>query len=243
MDDLSVGSEEMLLDVEEDHETEKNEDDEEPTDLDCQMEDEEPQCIKHVYCQKPIIYSSIPTTLQQQHINNQSNPNSGLVALYPFHHVHNGQWLKQTRVQPIPGSPQQYVVPHPAVTGINSPMVPIKWSSTPACLAPLPSPTIVTQPSSIDGMFIRLPDGTRWQCRLCNRIFTSQGSLRAHARIHNNEKPYQCKFCQRTFTQASTLRSHERLHTGEKPYKCDACGKAFTQSAGLRSHKKTHTPH
>ena len=89
------------------------------------------------------------------------------------------------------------------------------------------------------GMFIKLPDG-RWQCVRCNKLFNSQGSLRAHARIHTGERPYQCQYCYRTFCQASTLRSHERLHTGEKPYKCDHCGRAFTQSAGLRSHLKTH---
>ena len=89
------------------------------------------------------------------------------------------------------------------------------------------------------GMFRKTHDN-RWQCIKCMKLFSSQGSLRAHARIHTGERPYQCQYCMRTFCQASTLRSHERLHTGEKPYKCEHCGRAFTQSAGLRSHLKTH---
>lgn len=107
-------------------------------------------------------------------------------------------------------------------------------------LWPLKSISKARSESLLYGMFSRSEDGTRWQCEECKRLFSSQGSLRAHARIHTGERPYQCQYCFRTFCQASTLRSHERLHTGEKPYKCEHCGRAFTQSAGLRSHLKTH---
>ena len=88
-------------------------------------------------------------------------------------------------------------------------------------------------------LFIKMPDGTRWQCKKCKRLYR-QGSMWAHARIHTGERPYQCQYCGRSFCQVSMLGSHERLHTGEKPYKCEHCGRAFTQSAGLRSHFKTH---
>lgn len=140
----------------------------------------------------------------------------------------------------VPWVKHQILPPSAAHRSSNIPS--ITW---PLIRPPPPLPAQVTghhhmhKPTTLD-MFIRGVDGNRWQCQICQKIFTSQGSLRAHARIHTGERPYQCRFCKRTFTQASTLRSHERLHTGERPYKCKHCGKAFTQSAGLRSHLKTH---
>lgn len=192
---------------------------------------------------KPIIYSHLPTSisLQQHHPPPLTTPTPGIFTLYPLPlpTPHAVQWLKQAHTPPTP-SHHPHPLLSPIITGSTAkpPPIPCAWPCRPLH----PNPAALSPRQDDKFMFVRLADSTHWQCKLCNRVFTSQGSLRAHARIHNNEKPYRCKYCQRPFTQASTLRSHERLHTGEKPYKCDVCSKTFTQSAGLRSHKKTHTP-
>ena len=168
-------------------------------------------------------------------------PSSLYSPVYPqfiSHSIGRGIPAGFTSTYPLPTVqlpwPKHHV--HPT---INTTGLPIAWPVLAPPTSPLSSSGHTHKPSSLD-MFVRGVEGNRWQCQICQKVFTSQGSLRAHARIHTGERPYQCRFCKRTFTQASTLRSHERLHTGERPYKCKNCGKAFTQSAGLRSHMKTH---
>ena len=132
-----------------------------------------------------------------------------------------------------------------ATAECGSGVMPASWGSSQQQLSPQMElvlwPTSDNPPrsSTVDGMFIQTPDGTRWQCKKCKRLYR-QGSMRGHARIHTGDRPYQCQYCGRSFCQHLTLRSHERLHTGEKPYQCEHCGQVFTQSAGLRSHLKTH---
>ena len=161
--------------------------------------------------------------VQQAHTNNGSiQKQTGHGQSYAdTSQVNSSQWSPATTTQKQ-SHPQQSAAPSQQE----------QW--------PLKSISKARSESLLYGMFSRSEDGTRWQCEECKRLFSSQGSLRAHARIHTGERPYQCQYCFRTFCQASTLRSHERLHTGEKPYKCEHCGRAFTQSAGLRSHLKTH---
>ena len=179
---------------------------------------------------KPFLYSPVSLPLQAHHIGHTPRI---LTTVYPLP-MPPTQWLKHAHSPSTPPHPLVSPVP---VSATKAPTMPCPWPCRPLH----PHPATLSPRQDDKFMFVRLADSTHWQCKLCNRVFTSQGSLRAHARIHNNEKPYRCKYCQRPFTQASTLRSHERLHTGEKPYKCDTCNKTFTQSAGLRSHKKTHT--
>nr|XP_016847371.1 PREDICTED: zinc finger protein 436 isoform X1 [Anolis carolinensis] len=79
------------------------------------------------------------------------------------------------------------------------------------------------------------------ECLLCGERFDSKSGLKAHAKLHKEERPFPCPDCGKSFSQRKGLIRHQRIHTGEKPYACLACGKSFRQSAALITHQRIHT--
>ncbi|XP_061451244.1 zinc finger protein 710 [Rhineura floridana] len=81
----------------------------------------------------------------------------------------------------------------------------------------------------------------RWQCRLCEKSYTSKYNLVTHILGHNGIKPHSCPHCSKLFKQPSHLQTHLLTHQGTRPHKCQECHKAFTQTSHLKRHMLLHS--
>lgn len=81
----------------------------------------------------------------------------------------------------------------------------------------------------------------RWQCRLCEKSYTSKYNLVTHILGHNGIKPHSCPHCNKLFKQPSHLQTHLLTHQGTRPHKCEVCHKAFTQTSHLKRHMLLHS--
>ncbi|KAF5302762.1 hypothetical protein FQA39_LY01942 [Lamprigera yunnana] len=80
-----------------------------------------------------------------------------------------------------------------------------------------------------------------YQCKECDKKYTSSHNLQIHMYSHTGTKPFSCEHCERKFTKVSSLNSHRTLHTGDLSYLCSECGKGFSTVTGLKRHKITHS--
>ncbi|XP_032874583.1 zinc finger protein 366 [Amblyraja radiata] len=81
----------------------------------------------------------------------------------------------------------------------------------------------------------------RWQCRICEKSYTSKYNLVTHILGHSGIKPHACSQCRKPFKQLSHLHTHMLTHQGTRPHKCHICHKAFTQTSHLKRHMMQHS--
>ncbi|XP_076859672.1 uncharacterized protein znf366 [Brachyhypopomus gauderio] len=84
-------------------------------------------------------------------------------------------------------------------------------------------------------------DQKRWQCRMCEKSYTSKYNLVTHILGHSGIKPHGCSLCGKLFKQLSHLHTHMLTHQGARPHKCQVCHKAFTQTSHLKRHMMQHS--
>ena len=83
----------------------------------------------------------------------------------------------------------------------------------------------------------------RFLCFKCGREFKQECNLKAHLRVHTDdkEKKFKCTDCEKMFSATSLLRSHfRRQHEQNNFTECPECGKNFTTRSSFRDHFHTH---
>ncbi|GBP42779.1 Zinc finger protein 345 [Eumeta japonica] len=63
-------------------------------------------------------------------------------------------------------------------------------------------------------------------CDVCGKCFLMQERLRAHSKLHENEK-VKCKECGKEFSSSVLLRSHSRYAHTNKKFMCSLCQESF----------------
>ncbi|KAK7877630.1 hypothetical protein WMY93_031642 [Mugilogobius chulae] len=56
---------------------------------------------------------------------------------------------------------------------------------------------------------------TNFSCSECHRSFSSALTLRRHAGVHSDLRPFSCSFCSFTSRLRASVEQHQRTHTGE----------------------------
>ncbi|ODM87422.1 putative zinc finger protein [Orchesella cincta] len=79
------------------------------------------------------------------------------------------------------------------------------------------------------------------KCSECSVAFGRKYDLQHHIRtVHRNIRPFPCPLCDKSFALKANLKTQINIHSNEKPYKCDQCGMRFSQPSNMKKHLKRH---
>ncbi|XP_055084494.1 zinc finger protein Xfin-like isoform X1 [Periophthalmus magnuspinnatus] len=77
-------------------------------------------------------------------------------------------------------------------------------------------------------------------CSVCKRTFSSALTLRRHAGVHSDLRPFSCSLCPYSSRLRASLLQHQRTHTGERPFGCPVCSYASIDRSSLLRHQRLH---
>ena len=80
-----------------------------------------------------------------------------------------------------------------------------------------------------------------YQCEYCEKQFKTRDKVRAHTKIHTEERAFGCDICGSRYRRREHLVRHYRAHTNDRPYECLECGKAYMRAEHLKRHSYDHS--
>lgn len=97
-------------------------------------------------------------------------------------------------------------------------------------------------------------------CKLCDKTFLREGSLRKHFKKKHEGKlyfsdhvydftkvnfagdlKYECKVCKMKLQYKFEIDVHKNKHNQTFPFHCDVCGKGFLMKSNYKQHLEFHT--
>ncbi|XP_013061698.2 zinc finger protein 391-like [Biomphalaria glabrata] len=80
----------------------------------------------------------------------------------------------------------------------------------------------------------------KFECQICQKVFSSSSRCSRHKVTHTKEKPFHCLTTQKVFSRSSNVKTQQRIHLAKKTFKCAICQKDFSFSPNLMKHQKVH---
>ncbi|XP_071507200.1 uncharacterized protein [Diadema antillarum] len=91
---------------------------------------------------------------------------------------------------------------------------------------------------------VNMPDGPKYKCNMCDRVFSSQHRLMLHVNKHMGVKPYACPLCPANFNTLASFQRHRRSHKAStanvQTHTCNLCNAQFSHIQHLTAHLRIH---